>query len=110
MSMPKSIGAIAIGLMLLGFPAVSAGDTFRCGSDLVSMGDTMGKVVLTCGPPSWKDSVGYAGGLQEVQIWYYNCGRDDFLYALYFQGGRLTRIESQGYGSGQSDCRGPRDD
>ena len=54
----KTIGAFAIGCLLLGSPAVSAGDTFRCGSDLVGVGDTMGKVVMTCGQPSWKDSVG----------------------------------------------------
>ncbi|MEW6663609.1 MAG: DUF2845 domain-containing protein [Thermodesulfobacteriota bacterium] len=109
MSMWKTIVAFAIVSLLLGSPSPSAGDTFRCGSNLVSVGDTMGKVVLTCGNPSWKDSVGYSGGLQEIQIWYYNCGTDDFLYALHFLGGRLQRIESQGYGSGRSDCRGPGD-
>lgn len=109
MSTWKTIGAFAIGCLLLGSPPVCAGDTFRCGSDLVSVGDTSGKVLLACGKPSWSESVGYSDGLKEVRIWYYNCGTDDFLYALHFVGGRLRRIESQGYGTGQSDCRGPRD-
>lgn len=111
MSKWKTIGAFAIGFLLLGSGAARADDnTFRCGSDLVSVGDTSGKVMLVCGKPSWSESVGYSNGLREVQIWYYNCGRDDFLYALHFMGGRLRRIESQGYGAGESDCRGPRDD
>ena len=104
----KTVCALVIGTVLLE-SAVCAGDTFRCGSDLVSVGDTSGKVLLACGKPSWSESVGYSDGLKEVQIWYYNCGTDDFLYALHFVGGRLRRIESQGYGTGQSDCRGPRD-
>ena len=106
----KTIGVFAIVGLLLGSLPVSADDTFRCGSDLVSVGDTSGKVLLVCGKPSWSESVGYSDGLRNVQIWYYNCGRDDFLYALHFVGGRLRRIESQGYGKGESDCRGPRDE
>jgi hypothetical protein len=67
----------------------------------------MGKVLLSCGQPSWKDSVGYSSGLQEAEMWYYNCGSNDYLYVLHFVGGRLRNVESQGYGKGDSDCSGP---
>ncbi len=88
-------------------PAALADDTFRCGSELVGLGDTTGKVFMRCGAPTWKEPVGYMNGYQETQLWYYNCGVSDFLYALRFVGGRLQNVESQGYGTGRSDCYGP---
>lgn len=95
-------------LVLLLFFTLGEYDNFRCGSELVSVGDTTGKVFMECGEPSWKESVGYKDGLQQVQLWYYNCGGNDYLYMLQFVGGRLKSIESQGYGNGRSDCYGPR--
>lgn len=88
-------------------PAARADDTFRCGSEIVNAGDTSGKVYMRCGAPTWKEPVGYMRGYQESQLWYYNCGANDYLYVLHFVGGRLQYIESQGYGTGESDCYGP---
>lgn len=86
----------------------AAGDTFRCGPEIVNVGDTTGKVFMECGEPTWKELAGYRDGLMETQLWYYNCGSSDYLYVLRFVGGRLKGIESQGYGKGESDCYGPR--
>jgi hypothetical protein len=103
----KWISFLATGLMIWVSTAL-ADDHFRCGPEVVSIGDTTGKVFLECGEPSWKEPVGYRDGLMEVQLWYYNCGSNDYLYVLRFVGGRLKGIESQGYGKGLSDCYGPR--
>ncbi|PKN27705.1 MAG: hypothetical protein CVU64_15350 [Deltaproteobacteria bacterium HGW-Deltaproteobacteria-21] len=106
--MIKSLGFIALACLL--FPAVALAEynNFRCGREIVSLDDTSGKVFMECGEPTWKEMVGYRDGLLDTQLWYYNCGSSDFLYVLRFVGGRLKEIESQGYGTGQSDCYGPR--
>lgn len=95
-------------VLLAGLSTTVADDHFRCGPEIVSVGDTTGKVFTDCGEPTWKESVGYRNGLMETQLWYYNCGSSDYLYVLHFVGGRLKNVESQGYGKGDSDCYGPR--
>jgi hypothetical protein len=106
MKIPVLLAAIC--LLHASTAPASEYNNFRCGAEVVSLGDFTGKVFMECGEPSWKESVGYTDGLLENQVWYYNCGTDDFLYVLRFVGGRLKKIESQGYGSGSSDCCGPR--
>jgi len=103
---------------------------FRCGSGLVKIGDTTGKVLIECGPPTYKEGAGTKtteksvktaktkdvpaerkttrGSSRKVQRWFYNCGEHDFLYILTFEGGVLTKEETQGYGKGKSDCEGAR--
>jgi hypothetical protein len=41
-----------------------------------------------------------------VEKWYYNCGDNDFIYVLTFEGGKLKREDTEGYGKGKSDCKG----
>jgi len=41
-----------------------------------------------------------------VEQWTYNCGKDDFIYILTFEGGRLVREETDGRGRGESECKG----
>lgn len=43
---------------------------------------------------------------KRIEKWYYNCGDNDFLYVLTFEGGVLKKEETGGYGQGKSDCRG----
>lgn len=106
----KAVCLIALVCLLLPSVASAAGEYnhFRCGREVVAIGDSTGKVFMECGEPSWKESVGFTDGYLENQLWYYNCGVNDFLYVLRFVGGRLKDIESQGYGTGPSDCYGPR--
>lgn len=43
---------------------------------------------------------------KRIEKWYYNCGDNDFLYVLTFEGGILKKEETEGYGKGKSDCKG----
>ncbi len=104
---------------------------FRCGSGYVSVGDSKTKVLLECGKPTSKEKVRIKKGrhyrvevtekeenrnktkgvyLKEkkkpVEKWYYNCGENDFVYVLIFEGGVLKNEEVGGYGKGKSDCKG----
>lgn len=119
----------AAGLLVL----ASVGDdwAFRCGSGLVLEGDRVGKVLIECGPPTFKESAGAktteksrkdrgkktrkTSGVEDrrdhsgkVERWTYNCGEHDFIYVLTFEGGVLTKEETMGYGKGRSDCQGKR--
>jgi len=43
---------------------------------------------------------------KRIEKWYYNCGDNDFIYILTFEGGVLKKEETGGYGKGKSDCQG----
>jgi hypothetical protein len=103
---------------------------FRCGEGYVSVGDSKTKVLLECGKPTSKEKVRFKKGrhyrtdekdtdksdktkrtyLKEkkksTEKWYYNCGENDFIYVLTFEGTILKREETGGYGKGKSDCKG----
>ena len=106
------------------------GHAFRCGDGFASVGDSKTKVQLECGKPTSKEKAGakkvrrYKKGEREkessdnkrvylakekkkpVEKWYYNCGENDFIYVLTFEGGTLKSEETGGYGKGKSDCKG----
>ncbi|KAF1061423.1 MAG: hypothetical protein GAK45_02231 [Pseudomonas citronellolis] len=74
-----------------------AGDSFRCGSALVNVGDRAFEVQHKCGEPQYRDPVGYT--LQgydrreyRVEEWAYG-PINGATYILTFEGNRLTRIE-----------------
>jgi hypothetical protein len=103
---------------------------FRCGHGYVSVGDSKTKVLLECGKPTSKEKGRVKKGrhyrieeretdkgdktkgtyLKEkrkpVEKWFYNCGDNDLIYVLTFEGGILKREETEGYGKGKSDCKG----
>ena len=96
---------------------------FRCGDGLVSIGDTKTQVMVTCGKPTSKEKscanskastyTDKNGKIKKnkkcsnkVEIWHYNCGSGDYIYALTFENGKLTNEESEGRGKGKSACRG----
>jgi len=99
------------------------GFAFRCGSGLVTTGDKKVQVSVTCGAPTSKEKV--CDDLQsaphrnkngkiikskkcanKVEVWYYNCGDNDYIYALTFDGNKLVKESPEGKGRGKSDCRG----
>lgn len=41
-----------------------------------------------------------------LEIWYYNCGDNDYIYALTFEDGILTKETTEGSGVGNSYCLG----
>ena len=118
--------AVAAAVLILTFSG--GAEAFRCGSGLVRVGDTTGKVLMECGPPTYKEGAGTKtkakssktetekgksaktsrGASRKVERWFYNCGESDFLYVLTFGGGVLEKEETQGYGKGKSDCAGRR--
>jgi hypothetical protein len=103
---------------------------FRCGDGYVSVGDSKTKVLLECGKPTSKEKGRvkkgrhYGTGEREtdkgdktkgtylkekkkpVEKWYYNCGENDFIYILTFEGSILKSEETGSYGKGRSDCKG----
>ena len=105
---------------------------FRCGPNIVGIGDTKPEVLNDCGEPTSKEVVAtdewgyfsadgfpgkdkpstpgvYRGITRRIEEWYYNCGTNNFSYLLIFEGSLLKRIEQIGYGQGQSDCLGARE-
>lgn len=123
--------ALSAGLaVLLLVAAADDGLAFRCGSGLVVEGDRVGKVLVECGPPTSKEVVGSQGTASsrtasgkktkkstapeyrersgKVERWTYNCGDHDLVHVLTFEGGVLTKEETQGHGKGRSDCQGRR--
>jgi hypothetical protein len=96
---------------------------FRCGTGLVSSGDTKTQVLITCGKPTSKESgcedLRAAGSFdkkgkirksrkcdRKVDIWYYNCGENDYIYALTFDNNQLIKETTEGRGKGMSECNG----
>jgi len=93
---------------------------FRCGDGLVSVGDSKGRVLIECGQPTFKEKVGDketrkkgtgtktkgAKSTKTMEQWTYNCGKDDFIYILTFQGGKLVKEGTDGRGRGASECKG----
>ncbi|OPY87263.1 MAG: hypothetical protein A4E71_01094 [Smithella sp. PtaU1.Bin162] len=94
----------------------------RCGSGLVGSGDSKAKVLITCGSPTFKETscaesqkytaANKSGKVKKVkkcgkkvEEWYYNCGEGDFIYKLTFENGVLKSENTEGRGSGKSDCR-----
>ncbi len=73
--------------------------TFRCGSQLVSLGDRTFQVLKKCGEPIARETVGYTVGENNhrelhIQEWVY--GPNNGMYhILRFDGNRLSRIENQ---------------
>jgi len=99
-----------VGILLILFLAVSspvlAADTFRCGPEVITRGDTTVETLLSCGEPSFREVLnpGFKG--PRVENWFYDCGSGGFLHVLRFVEGRLQDVKTEGYGRGQSECIG----
>jgi len=78
--------------------------SMRCRNGIVSMGDTIADVLKKCGPPAFQDrrdetsSYGprHARSYSNVTVddWTYNFGPQEFMYAVTFRNGRVSKIES----------------
>jgi len=83
-----------------------------CGNRLISDGDTKPIVLLRCGEPFYRETVGYLSmetrrfvhrkkgeGEYSVQStipvekWYYNFGPNQFIRAVTFEGDTVVKIE-----------------
>lgn len=109
-----------IGLILIGLCSAD-GFAFRCGNDLVTTGDTKTQVRIACGKPTSAEKICEEGQSAtsvnrkgktvkkcgaKVDVWYYNCGDNDYIYALTFENGKLKKEDPVGRGKGKSDCLG----
>jgi len=98
-------------------------DTFRCGSEIVKIGNTTFEVAGKCGEPDYREITvlevkkikrkkkttrrtitvsagsGYSGVSSGDEKWYYDCGPDRFIYILIFSGSKLNKVERGGYGT-----------
>src|SRR5262245_23215647 len=96
---------LALLLTLAG--AAHAGDTFRCGSKLVTTGLTQEEVLARCGEPAkrateevpvWVRNANGStrqNGTTKVERWTYDRGNTQFPAVLEFQEGKLKSIELQ---------------
>ncbi|NLI80350.1 MAG: DUF2845 domain-containing protein [Deltaproteobacteria bacterium] len=84
-------------------PALCGIDSLRCGNDVVQTGDNELTLLKACGEPTMKrtESVAVRSGkkgkgtvYQDVHRWYYNRGKNDFIYILTLEGGKITSIET----------------
>jgi hypothetical protein len=113
---------ILISLVMVFFLCTNA-SAFRCGNGLVTSGDTKMQVLVTCGKPTSKEKACEDSQTtirtdvkgrkikskkcgNKVEVWHYNCGDNDFIYALTFDDGILKKETTEGQGKGKSDCLG----
>jgi hypothetical protein len=110
--MKRLVLVLALGL-LASAPSMAA---LRCGTKLVSEGDTRSEVAVKCGEPTeivaqksvfrrpviWTNGRPYFIGEDfieiQVEAWIYNLGPNKLMRRLRFEGGVLTEIETLGYG------------
>ena len=108
--------ATAIATLLLACLATTArADAMRCGSKLVTFGDTRSAVRSLCGEPSDIQTrsilrrptynlhgrvVYFGDGYVEipVEVWIYNLGPYKLMRQIRFVDGRVDEIETMGYG------------
>jgi hypothetical protein len=106
----------AAAVLVLGLLACSPAFAFRCGSKLVSEGDSRAEVRAKCGEPVdvvtlrslfrrpmiWANGRSYFVGqdLMEVPVesWTYNLGPNKLMRRVRFEGGVVADIETLGYG------------
>ena len=120
----KSAVAAATFLVFLLCTEAHAESSFRCGNEVVSVGDTTYAVLQECGAPDYREikvmeritgrrgkhSYGtkvvrvqagskYEGVSTGDETWYYDPGPNGFVYVLEFGKSRLSSIKKEGYGS-----------
>jgi hypothetical protein len=108
----------SLALLVVGFLACSPAfaDSMRCGTRLVSEGDSRAEVAAQCGEPTdvveqrsvFRRPVvwGYGRPIYvgqdfvevPVEIWLYNLGPNKLMRRLRFEGGYVVEIETLGYG------------
>lgn len=111
--MKKAIVVSALLVFVMFTVAYGFGDAFRCGSRLITIGDSKGKVMACCGEPDFIDTEGTVtdevsqktgtekhtvGSTTIIEAWTYNRGPGQFVRILRFSGSRLVSIGKGDYG------------
>jgi hypothetical protein len=117
-------------IVILSIPSSSL--AFRCGEKIITRGDSTATVLYRCGEPEYitgkkekvkgtfasgtehKKSTSYTTGTYQqeeikTEIWHYNCGDSDFVYALTFEDNVLVKEETTTRGYGKSKCISAKD-
>jgi len=87
----------------------SQAHALRCGNELIAEGDIQEKLLKYCGEPSQKtkekaliyeDTInhGRVKKLKKREKWFYNFGAAELYYIVTLEKGRVTVIETEGYG------------
>jgi hypothetical protein len=114
-------------VLVLALAAAAPAYAFRCGTKLVSEGDTRSQVIAKCGEPTevdrrttlresivWVGGRAYRGGVGLVEIpiefWVYNLGPSKLMRRVRFEDGVVVEIETLGYGYLETSRPQPRDD
>ena len=102
--------------VVLSLAAASPAYAFRCGSHVITEGDSRSEVAAYCGEPTevqnstailrrpvtWINGRPYTlgEGLVEipVEVWLYNLGPNKLMRRIRFEDGRVVEIETLGYG------------
>ena len=111
--MPKKSALVLIGVVLL--PALAMADTFRCGSKIITEGDTIDKVLQYCGEPAeqkrtWmrrQPRFEYGGqeipfpGTEDVPVdlWTYDFGPNRLMRRVRFIAGKVDSVETLEHGT-----------
>ncbi len=102
-------------LLLAATGTAAQAQALRCGTKLVTEGDTRGEVTAKCGDPAEVDHssvwvtpttwihgrpVQLSGNMIEVpvELWLYNLGPNKLMRRIRFENGRVVAIETLGYG------------
>lgn len=111
----RSVRFIAALMLACAFAPSAFADAMRCGSKLVTIGDSRAAVRNTCGEPNDVETrsivrrptyelngrvIYYGDGYVEVpvEIWTYNFGPYKLIRRVRFVDGRVDEIETLGYG------------
>ncbi len=120
----KSTVAAALFLLFLLCAEARGESGFRCGNEVVAVGDTTYAVLQECGAPDFREikvteriyarrgrdyydtkivrvpaGSRYEGVSSGDETWYYDPGPTGFVYVLEFTKSRLSSIKREGYGS-----------
>jgi hypothetical protein len=115
-AMNRLVIALASALVLGFFASAPAHAALRCGSKIVTEGDTSAEVAAKCGEPVdviqmrsiYRRPVIWMYGRPQfigedyievpVEAWVYNFGPNKLMRRLRFEAGLLAKIETLGYG------------
>ena len=92
----KPLGTLLVFLFIL-FAPVSQVEAFRCGTDVINVGDTGFQLLRKCGEPIQRTHVGYTvtkDGKREyvIEKWIYGPS-GGFYHEVTLEGDRITKIE-----------------
>ncbi len=70
----------------------------RCDGKIIDTQETASQVLALCGEPDLRDEWTDHHGYMTQEQWYYNFGPRRLLHILTLRGGRLVKLETDGYG------------